>query len=47
MSPHHLAVDEGCFDGRETWMELADRYLDDYAERYKEMERKVRRLYGS
>jgi hypothetical protein len=34
----------GCFDGRKTWMDLADPYFDDYEDHYKGME-DVRRDY--
>lgn len=45
LSPHKLAVCKECFDGRETWMHLADRYFADYVDHYKEMEEEVRQHY--
>ena len=45
LSPHKLAVCEGCFDGRKTWMELKDEYFGDYVDHYKELEEEVRQGY--
>ena len=45
LSPHKLAVCKDCFDGRNTWMLLADEYFSDYVDHYKEMEEVVRQGY--
>ncbi len=41
LSPHKLAVCKECFEGRETWMDLADQYFSDYVDRYDEMRDEV------
>ncbi len=45
LSPHKLAVCKECFDGRRTWMQLADEYFGDYVDHYKELEEEVWRGY--
>ena len=45
LSALKLAVCPECFDGRRTWMRLADEYFADYVDRYEEMKQEVRDYY--
>ncbi len=45
LSPHKLAVCKECFDGRHTWMQLADEYFGYYVDHYKELEEEIWRGY--